>query len=96
MYSRREKDNDMAESSLKRQKLSIQNDEEGITISMDDFYKEKYSINKGSLSINTIKISPNGTKFAIGSSDTKVKIFNLSNGELLTELIGHTKGISYL
>lgn len=97
MYSRREKDNDMAESSLKRQKLSIQNDEEGCTISMNDLYKEKYSINnKDSLSINTIKISPNGTKFAIGSSDTKVKIFNLSNGELLTELIGHTKGISDL
>ncbi|CUM56196.1 uncharacterized protein AC631_03639 [Debaryomyces fabryi] len=84
----------MAESSLKRQKLSTDSYVAQTILPMNDLYKEKYSISKGEHSVNSIKISPDGTKFATGSSDTTVKVFNLNDGELLAELIGHTKGIS--
>lgn len=63
----------------------------------ESLYNLKYSIKSDKdhqSSINSIKVSPDGKTFATCSSDTTIKIFNLSSGDLITELTGHTKGIS--
>lgn len=85
----------MAESASKKQKLSNENDIGNHAFAMDNLYQQKHCIkNESTRSINSIKISPDGTKLATGLSDAKIKVFDLDTGRLLTELIGHTKGIS--
>ncbi|CAI5760622.1 unnamed protein product [Candida verbasci] len=58
----------------------------------NDLYKLRYTI-KENESITSIRISPDGKTFAI-SLGTKIKIFNIETQELITELIGNTKGIN--
>ncbi|CUM64673.1 uncharacterized protein PRCAT00002282001 [Priceomyces carsonii] len=62
-----------------------------------ELFKVQYTLKDiHKLSINSIKISPDGSTFATCSSDCTIKVFRLSDGELVTELNGHTRGISDL
>ncbi|ABN67069.2 WD domain protein [Scheffersomyces stipitis CBS 6054] len=62
-----------------------------------DLYRVKYTLkNHHNSSINSIKISPDGSKFATCSSDTTIRVYDLETGILITKLDGHTKGISDL
>ncbi|EGW30418.1 WD domain protein [Spathaspora passalidarum NRRL Y-27907] len=66
--------------------------------SIPDLYLLKYSLNQSSSSpissINSIRISPDGKTFATCSSDTIIRIYDLTTGTLIAELLGHTKGVS--
>lgn len=44
--------------------------------------------------ITSIKLSKDGGKFATCSSDASIKVFNTTDGSLISTLTGHTKGIS--
>ncbi|KAK6458201.1 WD domain protein [Scheffersomyces xylosifermentans] len=69
----------------------------GIHISkkIDDLYTVKYTLqNQHKASINSIKISPDGSKFATCSSDATIHVYDLKTGSRIAELAGHTKGIS--
>lgn len=59
-----------------------------------DLYTVKYRIQNIKSPLNSIKICPDGTKFATASSDSIIRIYSLSDGSLESELHGHTKGIS--
>lgn len=60
-----------------------------------NLYKTKYTLETpNSAAINTVKISPDGTKLAACSADATIKVFDISDGKLVCELAGHTKGIS--
>lgn len=62
---------------------------------IDDLYCIKYTINSGHKSSTTsVKVSPDGRCFATSSSDSTIRVFNFETGEFITELSGHTMGIS--
>ncbi|ODV81890.1 WD domain protein [Suhomyces tanzawaensis NRRL Y-17324] len=67
----------------------------GNSLRTPDLYRLKYSSNnqhKGA--ITSIKISPDGTKYATSSSDATINIFDINTGKVIAQLRGHTKGIS--
>lgn len=65
------------------------------TLAMEDLYTVKYEINSNHKAATTsIKISPDGKTMATSSSDSTIKVYNFKTGELITELMGHTMGIS--
>ncbi|ODV67202.1 WD domain protein [Hyphopichia burtonii NRRL Y-1933] len=60
-----------------------------------DLYTLKFTVkNDTKESFNAVEISPDGTKFATCSSDSTIKIYSTDTGEKVSELRGHTKGIS--
>lgn len=64
-------------------------------IPRQDLYKVKYERRSGHKSATTsIKISPDGATMATSSSDSVINVYNMGTGELQTELVGHTLGIS--
>jgi len=66
-----------------------------ISGSIPDLYTLRYSITDAhSSAVTSIKISPDQTKFATCTSDSRINIFDISTGKLISTLIGHTKGIS--
>ncbi|EER34096.1 hypothetical protein CTRG_02914 [Candida tropicalis MYA-3404] len=64
------------------------------TNQIDDLFKKRYSISLPSTQLTSIKISPNGENLAVSASNGKIYIYNLADGELITTLTGHTKGVS--
>ena len=45
-------------------------------------------------SVASVKFSPDGTLLASASADKTVKVWNVSDGELVVTLVGHEKGCS--
>lgn len=88
----------MVEPSLKKQKVPVgQKDKSGGNPLISDLYNERFSLkDESKLSVNAIKISPDGKLFATGSSNATIKVFELATGKLITEMKGHAKGISDL
>lgn len=60
---------------------------------LTNLYHEKYTINHEE-SINAIRTSPDGTKFATASSSGIIRVYNIQDGSVETVLSGHTGGIS--
>ncbi|KAK6460807.1 WD domain protein [Scheffersomyces coipomensis] len=65
----------------------------------NEYLKDLYHLNHKisiNVSVNSIKISPNGKTFACALSDSTIRIYDLVSGEEIVILKGHTKGISDL
>lgn len=82
------------ETDVRNGSISSINGETASVFHYNDLYSTKYTIQDTKSPVNSVKICPNGTKFATASSDSIIRIYNLSDGSLVGELHGHTKGIS--
>lgn len=63
---------------------------------LDQLYIHSYNINVVDELINAVKISPDKSMLATCSSMGKIRIYDLSSGNLVTVLTGHSKGVSDL
>lgn len=61
---------------------------------LDQLYIHSYNLNVKDELINAVKISPDKTLLATCSSLGKIRIYDIKNGEPVTVLVGHSKGIS--
>ena len=62
-------------------------------VSISCFYSNCYLIWSSSW-IKSVAISPDGSKIVTGSDDRTAKIWNMSDGQLISTLSGHTWGIN--
>lgn len=64
---------------------------------MEPLFSREYSVDTGHTTYaNVARVSPDGKTIATCSSDATIRIFNADNGQFITALTGHTKGINTL
>ncbi|KAF7339904.1 WD40 repeat-containing protein [Mycena venus] len=57
-------------------------------------YKIRYSLSGHTMSISSLKFSPDGSKLASSGADKIIKLWDTYTGDVLRTLVGHTEGIS--
>jgi COMPASS component SWD3 len=57
-------------------------------------YRLKYTLSGHSMSISSLKFSPDGSLLASSASDKLVKLWDSYTGDIIRTLSGHTEGIS--